>query len=150
MPTPCSGNSQRAATGGGEQVRSWMAGLCHMGVNLSDPRRGRSYHVMAWPHMYQDKVPDGEGFGGAVHCFSVMAGCALCSPVPMGVPTASRSLVETNVPRVRRQRAYGGLHAATSAAASFHWPALASAVAADWQRAPGGKTAGITTEPQRH
>ena len=49
---------------------------------------------------------------------------ALCSPVPMGAPTASRSLVETSVLRVRRQRAYGGLHAATSAAASFRWLAI--------------------------
>src|SRR5689334_20558855 len=54
-------------------------------------------------------------------CFALRA---LCSPVPMDVPTASRSLAEANVPRVRRQRAYGGLHAAISPAASFRWSAI--------------------------
>jgi len=68
----------------------------------------------------------------------------------MGAPAASRSLVETSVLRVKQQRVYQGLHAATFAAASFLWPALASVAAADWQRATGGQTASITTEPQRH
>ena len=60
----------------------------------------------------------GRGLRRTAGKLLLQPGFALCSPVLMGVPTASRTLVETSVPRVRR--------------------------------AAGGKTAGTTTEPQRH